>query len=80
MRLINISTVETELDRLRISPFCQGDAIHAYAARVNENFALITADVWSLSPANSADKLLIQIFAIRVAACALLIAERGQEK
>ncbi len=69
-----LETLAEQIDKMRVSPFCTGDAIHAYTARVNENFSLAVADCRGAG--DQAGLMLVEIFAIRVAACALLLAER----
>ena len=71
-----LETLSEQIDKMRESPLCAGDAVHAYAARVNENFSLAVADHRGAS--DQAGLMLVEIFAIRVAACALLIAERSR--
>ena len=69
-----LETLAEQIDKMRENPICADDAVHAYAARVNENFSLAVADCRGAG--DQAGLMLVEIFAIRVAACALLVAER----
>lgn len=69
-----LETLKEQIEKMRVNPVCEGDALLPYTARVNENFALALTDC--RGPGDQAGVMLVEIFAIRVAACALLLAER----
>ena len=71
-----LKTLAEQIDKMRVNPVCEGNALLPYTARVNENFARALADCHGSG--DQAGVLLVEIFAIRVAACALLIAERAK--
>ncbi len=71
-----LETLAEQIDKMRENPICAGDKLQTYAARVNENFALSLADYRGAG--DQAGLMLVEIFAIRLAACALLLAERAR--